>query len=369
MQLSQVLSLRPKRGRLFWAMVAYTVIVFIMSTAAVGGRFRFAELMYVENKTFEGGFLGYLIAHMDRWENVLNHISLSLLAWFCDILMLYRLFVLWNYKWCVLPLPIVMHLGRIAMSIPLLIITTNPDSRSWISKYGSYKIIYFSLSTALNVVFTTLLVVRLCMLRVKVEQALGKLQSAYYTSFFTTIVESGAILTMWEVVHLGLLVKGVSTAEVFQQPIVYLNAITRMLIILRMAQNRAWCRDTVTASATGDLDWQVSSCHSSGGPPLPKGCRFTPQRSRNRRSKTDRDSVASSHSGGHKLDDVDMDMDMDSGYELDDSGLARYGNHDDSATTNSTPNVHDAHYGTQLHHIQTVSSDTILEKLPKAFRS
>lgn len=74
MQLSQVLSLRPKRGRLFWAMVAYSVVVFVLSSAAVGGRFRFAEMMYIENRLFEGGFTGYVITNMDRWENVLNHI-------------------------------------------------------------------------------------------------------------------------------------------------------------------------------------------------------------------------------------------------------------------------------------------------------
>jgi hypothetical protein len=128
------------------------------------------------------------------------------------------------------------------MSIPLLIITTNPDSHNWISKYETHKMIYFSLSTALNVVFTTLLVVRLCMLRPKVEQVLGKIQSAYYTSFFTTIVESGAILTMWEVVHLGLLVKGVSTAEVFQQPIVYLN-VSDFPLLLGPGADRGYAGD------------------------------------------------------------------------------------------------------------------------------
>lgn len=361
MQLSQVLSLRPKRGRLFWAMVVYSVIVFVLSTAAVGGRFRFAELMYVENRTYVGGFAKYLFDSMDRWENVLNHIGLAVLVWITDILMLYRLFVLWNYQWRVLPLPILMHLGRIAMSIPLLIITVNPDSEKWMQKYGDYKIIYFSLSTSLNVMLTTLLAVRLWMLRSKVEQVLGKLQSAYYTSCCTTVVESGAILTVWEVVHLGLLVRRVPAAEVFQQPIIYINAITRMLIILRMAQNRAWCRDTVTASATGNLDWQVSSAHSEGEPPF-KGCHFTPPRSRSYKSKSDRDSFASSgHPSGHKLD-----MDMDSGYELDDSGIGRYGNHDDSLAITNTRNAGD--YESDLHHIQTVSSDTVLEKLPKTFR-
>jgi hypothetical protein len=35
-----------------------------------------------------------------------------------------------------------------------------------------------------------------------------------------------------------------------------------MLIILKMAQNKAWCRDIVSAADEGVLDWQVTSTHS-----------------------------------------------------------------------------------------------------------
>lgn len=35
-----------------------------------------------------------------------------------------------------------------------------------------------------------------------------------------------------------------------------------MLIILRMAQDRAWSRDIIHAADTGVLDWQVSSSNS-----------------------------------------------------------------------------------------------------------
>lgn len=35
-----------------------------------------------------------------------------------------------------------------------------------------------------------------------------------------------------------------------------------MLIIFRMAQDQAWSKDIVTASARGVMDWQVSSTHS-----------------------------------------------------------------------------------------------------------
>lgn len=35
-----------------------------------------------------------------------------------------------------------------------------------------------------------------------------------------------------------------------------------MLIVLRMAQDRAWSTDIINAADNGVLDWQVSSMHS-----------------------------------------------------------------------------------------------------------
>lgn len=37
------------------------------------------------------------------------------------------------------------------------------------------------------------------------------------------------------------------------------QSISRILVILRMAENTAWTKDIVSASAEGVLDWQISS--------------------------------------------------------------------------------------------------------------
>lgn len=43
---------------------------------------------------------------------------------------------------------------------------------------------------------------------------------------------------------------------------------TRMLIVLRMAQDRAWTRDIVIAANVGVMDWEVSSTRSVTYPEL-----------------------------------------------------------------------------------------------------
>jgi hypothetical protein len=119
----------------------------------------------------------------------------------------------------------------------------------------------------------------------KLELALGRLHASFYTSFFTIIVESGAFATLWGIVYLSTLATNHWTRDAFSQPYYYvivssspqfekkvlcpqiipslsLQAITRMLIVLKMAQNKAWCRDIVSAAHEGVLDWQVTSTRS-----------------------------------------------------------------------------------------------------------
>ncbi|KAJ3481998.1 hypothetical protein NLJ89_g12166 [Agrocybe chaxingu] len=98
---------------------------------------------------------------------------------------------------------------------------------------------------ALNVIITFLICLRLFMMRHRAERVLGKLQATLYNSAITMFVESGGLFTIWSVVYL------------------ITRALTRMLIILRMAQDRAWTKDIVTATDTGVLDWQVSSTNST----------------------------------------------------------------------------------------------------------
>ncbi|TFK27354.1 hypothetical protein FA15DRAFT_666414 [Coprinopsis marcescibilis] len=261
-QIFQVLWLRPKRGRIFYGIIMYSVYTFFLATFAVAGRAKYAETMYVENRKVPGGYIAYYKDSMDRWENVLDKVCLVLMPWILDLLMIYRLYILWNYNRWILGVPVVTHLGRMATSIPFIILTAKPDDPYWGPQTRVFKMANFSLFVAANLMFTTLIAVRLYTLREKVEHVLGKLQSVPYTSMSTIFVESGALLTLWSIVHLALFVLREPVAEVFQQPLIYLNAITRLLIVLRMAQNRAWCRDIITASATGILDWQVSSSHS-----------------------------------------------------------------------------------------------------------
>jgi hypothetical protein len=71
-QLCESMWLRPKRGRVFYGIAAFSAAIFILSTVSIGGRFRFAEMIYIENRMYEDGPKAWYLSNSDRWENVMT---------------------------------------------------------------------------------------------------------------------------------------------------------------------------------------------------------------------------------------------------------------------------------------------------------
>jgi len=266
LQLLRVLLTRPKRGKVFWGICVYSGVLFTLASIAAGGKMKFAEYTYVssrfENDTNPSDTPSQIAReHSSMMINVMSQVCTTLIPWVGDILMLYRVMVVWNYRWWLLTLPIPVYLARIAMSIPLLIIDTdtNPNAATKTRLYGN---IFYGLCVALNIMVSFLITLRLVTMRKKLEVALGRLHASFYTSVFTILVESGAFFTLWGIVYVAARSQDHWSQDVFLQPYSYIISITRMLIVLRMAQNRAWSKDIVTAASTGIMDWQVSSTHS-----------------------------------------------------------------------------------------------------------
>ncbi len=154
-QVTQVMLRRPKRsGNTFWFIIAYSTILFPLTTIAFGGKFRFAETLYLtlaESNT-PGIIDSYWQEHstdlsqcdernMVRNDNyarpLLDLTQVTIFAaplsypWFGDGIMvsvqwrtagrtdylispqLYRLMVIWNYQWLILVIPGFMYLARV----------------------------------------------------------------------------------------------------------------------------------------------------------------------------------------------------------------------------------------------------------------
>ncbi|GLB39844.1 hypothetical protein LshimejAT787_0703540 [Lyophyllum shimeji] len=261
-QLIQVLLARPKRGQSFWALIAYSSSLFPLATLAIAAVFKFSEMSYIENRNYPGGPYAFYRAYSSDYVNVLGEVSGTVFPWVADILMLSRLFVVWNHKWWILPCPVVVYVAKLAISIPLLIALIRQYDMGWVSRLSSFGISYYSLTMAFNIYVTAMICLRLHTMRSKLEAVAGKLHASFYTSGITIFVESGGFFTLWITVYVIVRSRGNFVQDIFLLPYLFTLGITRMLVVLRMAQDRAWSRDLVTAADRGVLEWQISSTHS-----------------------------------------------------------------------------------------------------------
>ncbi|GLB39394.1 hypothetical protein LshimejAT787_0605560 [Lyophyllum shimeji] len=261
-QLTQVLLSRPKRGKMYWAIVAYSSVLFCLATIAIAGMLKYTELSFIDNRNYPGGPLVYWRGHLTNKIHVMGQTSVTLVPWIGDVIMLYRLYVIWNSNRLIVVLPALLYVARVAMSIPLLVSQTRPEDSWWATKSQLYAVTFYSLCVSLNIFVTVAISLRIYLIREKVGTIMGKLHASFYTGFVTIVVESGAFFTIWALVYVILMSRESVAGDTFLLPYTHVLGITRMLIILRMAQDRAWSKELVTATASGVMDWQVSSTHS-----------------------------------------------------------------------------------------------------------
>ncbi|KAG5634044.1 hypothetical protein H0H81_003648 [Sphagnurus paluster] len=164
------------------------------------------------------------------------------------------------------------------MSIPLLISQSRPQNMYLAMKSILYGKIFYGICVALNLFVSTAIAARIYMMRQRVKKIMGQLHAEFYTGYVTILVESGALFTLWGMIYVILLARNSPEKQTFLLPYTQILGITRMLIILRMAQDRAWSLELSAAIAGETSDWQASSTHSiplhdvpaSGGGPLEK---------------------------------------------------------------------------------------------------
>ena len=73
-QVTQALLSRPKRGRVFSGIVIYSSVLFLLSTIAIGGKVKFAEMVYVIHRDYSAGVEAYERENSGQWVNVMSQI-------------------------------------------------------------------------------------------------------------------------------------------------------------------------------------------------------------------------------------------------------------------------------------------------------
>ncbi|KAG2068818.1 hypothetical protein BDR04DRAFT_1078945 [Suillus decipiens] len=228
-------------------LLIYITTTFILSTLFMAALANFTQLAFIQYRNYPGGpnaFENNVL--MGNLGNVCGFLIMTLsdglVVWRCKVI----------YKGCMVPMwaimlfPCLMFTASFAMGIMwLLQVATD-------SPYFSinYTIPYFSLSLALNIIITIVIVLRLLTYRYRISSALGSSYGTQYTSIAAMIVESAALYSAFSVAFLILFNLNNPISEIFIEALTQVQITAMLLIVFRVAQGKSWSQNTMSKVMT-----------------------------------------------------------------------------------------------------------------------
>ncbi|KAI5898409.1 uncharacterized protein SCHCODRAFT_02612001 [Schizophyllum commune H4-8] len=232
----------PHWSRTAMPLLAFVVIIVACGTLNFAGNTDISRRMFVENRMYPGGPSMFLNDHYDDPMDVLGNAGYIIANFFADALLLYRCYVVWAKKWWIIVIPGCVFIASTTMSIFLLYQVSQPTESLWL--HVDVGLTYFSLSLAVNLLLTLLIVGRLLSLSNQVTRMLGSQHARTYTSVAALLVESAAPYAVVNLIFIVTYGIGSPGSNVVLPVLSQIMCTSSVLIILRVANGRAWSQQT-----------------------------------------------------------------------------------------------------------------------------
>jgi len=263
-QCFQLLSQRRRDRQKNWGLLFYICILFSLGTVGFGGQIKFNEMTFIQDRDFPGGPLGFNFGEYNAPANLMTTTAFVILNWFADGLLIYRLYMIWNNNLYIAALPILTLIGSFTVSVLLLFQLTQPGASLWTRVAISFGIPYWSISVSLNVIVTLLIVGRLLYMRRVTRQALTAEHASTYTSIMAILIESAALYSTFGLIFIVSYARNSMVQNVLLPTLGHIQAVSPLLIILRVARGTGWDRRTVqTVQTNGHLSFDMPGDMSS----------------------------------------------------------------------------------------------------------
>jgi len=231
------------RGRVI--LLVYIFITFALATIGLAVNAKYSQMIWIDLRDTPGGPEGLIVNELGFWENRTALTSYYIMSWLMDVLLIHRCFVIWNRNFIVVSFMCLLLLANIITAILVLV----DSSKGAVFTNINFQLAYLSISVSTNFIYTILVASRLLSMRKQIKAALGDEHSKVYTSVASMIVESSALYSVAGVFYVITFALHNNMENLIFLWIIHVQAIAQLLIILRVAQGRAYTQD-VTARST-----------------------------------------------------------------------------------------------------------------------
>lgn len=236
--------------------------MFSFVTINVCMNFAIQSISYIDNRefvrnsrTYPGPFEYQLYIYSEP-INVIPSVTFYLNNWLADGLLFYRCHVIYGKSYRIMALPFLIYLASLATGSVAIaqIIRPNINLHSTVL----FDPIFLSISLALAILLTLMIIVRLFLHGRNLRHATGSFTDASrpYNAIVTMFVESYSLYAVTFVVSLGLAYAGNPLQFTFSPILAVIQVITPYLVILRVANRRAMKINPPTPKNLGSLHFR-----------------------------------------------------------------------------------------------------------------
>ncbi|KIL60275.1 hypothetical protein M378DRAFT_14252 [Amanita muscaria Koide BX008] len=242
---------RDRRGRGVFFLLAYITLLLGLSSLWASSVTWAVENIYIDNRNYPGGPWSYVLATPNLPEDVILITGVFVLTFLSDLLMIWRCWVIWTSSsralaFVVVAFPSLTLLASIATGIVWIQQSALPGPALFNKMALAFGTSYYVTSLGVNIAVTILITLRLALHRRVLLESLPPDHATHYLSIVAIVVESAAL---YSVIALTFIISYALNSPINQIFLGILPAsqqIAGYLIILRLAQGRAWSADTLT---------------------------------------------------------------------------------------------------------------------------
>jgi len=196
--------------------------------------------MLINDRNFPGGPAAYLVEEFSFPVIMMGNAAFPIQSWLADGFLIYRCFVVYGRQYWVTIIPCLLLLGSFVTGSLVLNNEAAPQSSFWTRTSINFAVPYFSLTIALNTLVTIMIVAKLLVTRQRNKNILGNTITRTYTSISAMLTESAALNCGTSIVFLIPYARSKPVSTVFQNLVCYNSIVATLLIVVRVAQGRAW---------------------------------------------------------------------------------------------------------------------------------
>ncbi|KAH7908984.1 hypothetical protein BJ138DRAFT_1090304 [Hygrophoropsis aurantiaca] len=233
----------------------YSCVMFMLGSLFMGSNSDFTQLAYINQRNFPGGPAAFEEQMFSIGPDEIANVSFVLANWLADSLMVWRCILIYRdcgtSPWIVVAFPGLMLVASFALGVLFLLQISSPASSPYqvAGTSVNYTFPYFSLSLAINIIVTIMIVIRLLLFRRHIIRVLGPGHITDHTSIAAMIVESASLYSIFSLLFLIPFAANNPVSNVFLQALGEAQFIAPLLIIYREARGRGWLSSPSTMSS------------------------------------------------------------------------------------------------------------------------